>query len=70
MEDRQLNSRYNIDQEDFSLLISDVTPGDMRFQYQCLLGVQDPETNGLFFYTEAGDINLSLSIECKSSLFE
>ena len=65
LDDIRLNSRYSIDQ-DLSLLIRDVTPGDMRFQYQCLLGVQEPEGNrGQFFYRDAGAINLSLFVTCK-----
>ena len=65
--DVMLSDRYTIDNQNFSLYISQVTPGDMRFEYQCLLGVEDPQnpTTPDITYVYAGTLNLTLSILSK-----
>lgn len=64
----QDSERYNIDPNSLSLLISNVTPGDMRFNYHCLLGVEPYLGNpsGSRIYNNAGTIALELSVssEC------
>ena len=62
--DLSFSNRYTVDDQNFSLYISGVTPGDMRFRYQCELGVEDPQhptTQGIT-YGLAATLELSLSI--------
>ena len=58
------SSRYSIAPGNFSLIISDVNPGDERFRYQCLLGVEADLQNstGRNVYEMAGNVNLSLVV--------
>ena len=58
------SSRYNIAPGNFSLTISNVNPGDERFRYQCLLGVEADLQNptGREVYEMAGNVDLSLIV--------
>ena len=58
------SSRYSIAPGNFSLMISDVNPGDERLRYRCLLGVEADLQNptGRRVYRMAGNVDLSLIV--------
>ena len=59
------SERYSLNTTDFSLSIRKVRLKDAGFRYQCLVAVQDPETQILHAYDIAGSKNLSLRIISK-----
>ncbi len=61
----RLSDRYNLNNDTFSLIISDVEPEDAETPYQCVLGVEDPAPNQnsipyVYQQTERTDIHLSV----------
>ena len=64
------SSRYNIDPGNFSLTISQVTPGDARFCYRCVLGVEEDTKNptGRNMYAEVGVRNMTIVVASKYAL--
>ena len=63
-----LNDRYTIDENSFSLFISNVEAADAVSDYQCVLGVVDPVQNQAFPYTRTQNANIPLSISSESFL--
>ena len=58
------SSRYSVAPGNFSLMISDVNPGDERFHYRCFLGVERDllQPTGRDVYETAGNVDLSLIV--------